>query len=70
VINSQLNVVIDDGFIDDNQFGFREGHSTEDAVLRLVDKVERDLSKKLHVVTIYIDVSKALIRSNDNSFKR
>ncbi len=23
VINSQLNVVIDNGFIDDNQFGFR-----------------------------------------------
>jgi len=59
VINSQLNVVIDNEFIDDNQFGFREGHSTEDAVLKLVDKVQRDLSSKLHVVTIYVDVSKA-----------
>jgi hypothetical protein len=59
VVNAQINKVIDLGFIDDNQFGFRSSHSTEDAVLKFVDKIERDLSNKLHVVTVYIDVSKA-----------
>jgi hypothetical protein len=59
VVNIQLNKVIDMGFIDDNQFGFRNSHSTEDAVLKFVDKIERDLAKKLHVVTVYVDVSKA-----------
>ena len=59
VINNQLNSVIEDKFIDDNQFGFRNAHSTEDAVLKFVDKVQKDLSLKLHVVTVFVDVSKA-----------
>jgi hypothetical protein len=29
VVNIQLNKVIDMGFIDDNQFGFRNSHSTK-----------------------------------------
>ncbi len=59
IINLQLNRIIDNGFIDDNQFGFRSGHSTEDAVVKLVDKIEKDLASKLHVVTVFVDVSKA-----------
>ena len=59
MVNSQLSTIIDNGFIDDNQFGFRSDHSTEDAVMKLVDKIEKDLSNKLHVVTIFVDVSKA-----------
>ncbi len=47
VVNSQLNTIIDNGFIDDNQFGFRSGHSTEDAVMKLADRIERDVSNKL-----------------------
>jgi hypothetical protein len=59
IINSQLNTITDNGFIDDNQFGFRSGHSTEDAVVKLVDKIEKDLASKLHVVSVFVDVSKA-----------
>ncbi len=59
VINKQINTVINNGYIDENQFGFREGHSTEDAVLKFVDKIEKDLVSKKHVVSIYVDVSKA-----------
>ena len=59
VINSQLGIIIDDGYIDDNQFGFRRGHSTEDAVIRFVDKIEQDLALGKHVASVYIDVSKA-----------
>ena len=59
VLNSQITTVIDDGFIDDNQFGFRKGHSTEDAVLKFVDEIEKNLSKKKHVASVFVDVSKA-----------
>lgn len=59
VLNAQLTAVIDNGFIDENQFGFRINHSTEDAVIKFVDRIERDLALGNHVVSIYIDVSKA-----------
>jgi len=59
IINKQLTHVIEDGYIDENQFGFRSGHSTEDAVLKFIDKIEKDKTSKKHVVSIYIDVSKA-----------
>ena len=59
IINKQITKVIEDGYIDENQFGFWHGHSTEDAVLKFIDKVEKDMSTKKHVVSIYVDVSKA-----------
>ena len=59
VVNSQLNKIIEAKFIDDNQFGFRSGHSTEDAVIKFIDQIEKDLALKRHVVTVYVDVSKA-----------
>ena len=59
VLNEQLTRIIDNGYIDENQFGFRKGHSTEDAVIKFVDKIERDLALGSHVVTVYVDVSKA-----------
>jgi hypothetical protein len=59
VLNAQLTRVIDGEFIDDNQYGFRQGHSTEDAVIKFVDIIERELSDKKHVVSVFIDVSKA-----------
>jgi hypothetical protein len=40
----QLTSIIDIGFIDENQFGFRKGYTTEDAVLKFVDKIEQDLA--------------------------
>jgi len=59
VINNQLNSLVEEKFIDSNQFGFRLGYNTEDAVVKFVDKIENDLAKNLHVVTVYVDVSKA-----------
>ena len=59
VLNAQLTKVIENGFIDDNQYGFRQGHSTEDAVLKFADKVQKELSTKNHVVSVFVDVSKA-----------
>jgi len=59
IINTQLNKIVEDKYIDENQFGFRMGYNTEDAVVKFIDKIEKDLSLGLHVVSVYIDVSKA-----------
>ena len=59
VLNEQLTSIIDNGFIDDNQFGFRRGFSTEDAAIKFVNQIQKDLNLKKHVVTVYVDVSKA-----------
>ncbi len=59
VLNLQITTVIEPGFIDDNQFGFRQGYSTEDAALKFVNQIQNDLNLKKHVVTVYVDVSKA-----------
>ncbi len=59
VINMQLERVVDNTFIDDNQFGFRKGYSTEDAAIKFVNEVQKELRANKHVVTIYVDVSKA-----------
>ena len=59
VLNIQITKIIDEGYIDDNQYGFRKEHSTEDAVLKFVDKIEKDLALGKNVATVYVDVSKA-----------
>ena len=59
VLNTQLTEIIENGYIDDNQFGFRRGHSTEDALIKFADKVQRELAENKHVVSVFVDVSKA-----------
>jgi len=60
VINTRITKVLDDkGYIDENQYGFRKNHSTEDAILKFTDEIERDISEKKHVVSVFVDVSKA-----------
>jgi len=59
VLNEQITQVIEPNYIDENQFGFRKGFSTEDAALKFVHQIQKDLNLKKHVVTIYVDVSKA-----------
>ena len=59
VLNHQLTSIIENGFIDDNQFGFRKAHSTEDALMRFADMVKRELAANKHVVSVFVDVSKA-----------
>jgi len=60
VMNNQLNEMLEkNNLIDPNQYGFRSGHSTEDAIMKFVDHLEKEMIKNKHVVSIYIDVSKA-----------
>ena len=42
-----------------HQYGFREGHSTELAILEFVDRIDADLDRGKIPISIFIDLSKA-----------
>ena len=42
-----------------NQYGFRKNNSTDYAILQLCDKITDSLSKKEHVIGVFMDLSKA-----------
>ena len=42
-----------------NQFGFHEKHSTEHAIVQLVDQINHSFEKNLYTLGIFIDLSKA-----------
>ena len=52
-------------FIDSNQiiykyqFGFRQGHSTQQAIISLVEKITRSLDSRDIVIGIFLDLKKA-----------
>ena len=41
------------------RFGFHKGHSTEQAILQLVDQVSNSFEKNLFVLCVFINLSKA-----------
>lgn len=47
------------GLLFEHQFGFRQGSSTEVAVLELVDDISRSVDKKMSAAAIFLDLSKA-----------
>ena len=60
VINKQITTKLDElHLIDDDQYGFRPGHSTEDAVIKFIDYIEKAKLNHKYVISIHIDVSKA-----------
>ena len=60
VIYSRLyNFFSSNGILNDNQFGFREGHSTSHALNFSIDHIRQNLKQKRHVLAIFIDLSKA-----------
>ena len=42
-----------------SQFGFRKNHSTDFAIIQLLDKITDLLSKKEHIIAVFMDLSKA-----------
>jgi len=65
IINEQITAKLDEmHLIDDNQYGFRTGHSTEDAVVKFIDHIEKAKKNSKHVISIHIDVSKAFDSCN------
>ena len=65
VINKQISAKLDAlNVIDDDQYGFRPNHSTEDAVIKFIDYIEKAKTKYKFVTSIHIDVSKAFDSCN------
>ena len=50
----------------ENQYGFREGYSTDLALLQVVDSVHKAIDNKKSVVGVYMDLSKASDTINHN----
>ena len=70
VINVQITKKLDErNLIDDNQYGFRSNHSTEDAVIKFIDYIEKAKLNHRIVVSIHIDVSKAFDSCNHDIMK-
>jgi retron-type reverse transcriptase len=67
VLNKQITQVLDiNGYIDDEQYGFRMHHSTEDAIVKLVDTIEKGLGENKTCSVYFVDVSKAFDSCNHN----
>lgn len=60
LLNSRLkNYLNEKNILSDFQFGFRNGRSTEDAVLALTDKIVKHLDRKEKCIGAFLDLSKA-----------
>ena len=59
IYNRLYSFLISKGIINENQFGFRKGHSTSNALNYSVEYIESLLAQKQHVLGIFIDLSKA-----------
>lgn len=60
VVNKQLVKYLDGGnLIPPNQYGFRKGVSTQDALLAITDKIYNSLDKGKKVIVIFLDLARA-----------
>ena len=59
IYNRLYTFLTSNGVLHDEQFGFRKGHSTTHALHRSVHNISKSLSNNMHVLGIFIDLSKA-----------
>ena len=59
VYNKLLNFISDNNILYDNQYGFRKGRSTQQAIITLVDKIAKSQDIGDIVITLLIDLKKA-----------
>jgi len=57
--NRLYKFLIDNNLLNPNQFGFRKGYSTEYAIIQSCDTIINTLSRKEHIIGIFLDLSKA-----------
>jgi hypothetical protein len=61
VLNKQITQVLDiNGYIDDDQYGFRMHYSTEDAIVKLIDTIEKGLGENLTCSVYFCGCIKSL----------
>ena len=54
-----FNYLITNGIRYKKQFGFQKGHSTEHAIIQMIDQINNSFEKKIFTLGIFIDLSKA-----------
>ena len=54
-----INFLDNHNILNENQFGFRSGHSTTQAIMLISDKIQRAIKAKLYSCGIFLDLSKA-----------
>ena len=57
--NRLYNHLNENEILNDKQFGFRAGHSTEHAILQHIDQVSNAFGNNNFVLGVFIDLSKA-----------
>ena len=59
MFNQLHSYFIENDLLYSSQCGFRKGHSTEFAVLEIIDRIILDLDKGETSINVYLDLSKA-----------
>ena len=59
MFNQLYSYFIENDLLYSSQYGFRKGHSTEFAVLEIIDRIIHDLDKGETQINVYLDLSKA-----------
>ena len=57
---------LDKNVLSENQFGFRSGHSTQQAILCIIDRIQRAINNRNYSCGIFLDFSKAFDTINHN----
>ena len=60
------NCLNENDILNDKKFGFRAGHSTEHAILELIDQVSNAFGNSNFVLGVFIDLSKVFDTVNHN----
>ena len=58
--NRLYKYLLDSNVVYKKQFGFQEGHSTDHAILQLVDQIHSNFEKNNFTTGLFIDLSKVL----------
>ena len=59
IANRLNSFIISNNILYDRQFGFKKAHSTDMALMALVEDISSALDEKLWVSSVFIDLSKA-----------
>ena len=65
--NRLYNYLNENEILNDKQFGFRAGHSTEHAILELIDQVSNAFDNNNFVLGVFMDFSKAFDTVDHNT---
>ena len=57
--NRLYNNLLKNNILHSKQFGFQKGHSTEHAIIQLIDQINNNSENQELTISVFIDLSKA-----------